>query len=420
MTMNRAETNDGQRGDSLDAEHAQVAQLASKVTHLPEPTLPPALVERRRRESWLSRLLIAFVWLVTIGVGSIALLRIFYSRRSTRAHLAECIHAVRLLAGVCMPRHCIVEAALALAICNAAIIGCQVYWLAPTSFATAASMRRRRQSLPTRGVHSRANILCERAQLEHGARCAAARDRKGQPGCRCSGRVLLALARGVSHVAAHGRVSVRQRIEHETRIDSVSLFSKLPLKRNKSDWIANRYVESADIPLGSQTLRIVGLHAPRPMNFRDNDYDGYWRVVPCCSPRATSARGRRRLQCDAILSRLPTDQSRRTSFGARRPRSRICDILAKRQECGCRRFASIRRSYRPMSSAWGFRKGKGRGSDHKPLILDVEIRWPTLAKARDSQALQPIAVTAGLEVLVMTPDQRKYMAQMLFIDVNRN
>ena len=59
------------------------------------------------------------------------------------------------------------------------------------------------------------------------------------------------------------------------------LFSKTPPKSIRHDWFAGRCVETAEFPLGADSLRVVGLHSPRPMGIYGNDYAGYWsRVVP--------------------------------------------------------------------------------------------------------------------------------------------
>ena len=62
---------------------------------------------------------------------------------------------------------------------------------------------------------------------------------------------------------------------------TVNVFSRIPLKSDKQNWFAGRGLQTFEIPVGSETLRIIGLHAPRPMNIRDDDYEGFWsRTVP--------------------------------------------------------------------------------------------------------------------------------------------
>jgi endonuclease/exonuclease/phosphatase (EEP) superfamily protein YafD len=62
----------------------------------------------------------------------------------------------------------------------------------------------------------------------------------------------------------------------QSNVGSVCLFSKLPLKMEQQDWIEGRAVHTADIQLGAQTLRLIGLHAPRPTGRPQPDYFAYW------------------------------------------------------------------------------------------------------------------------------------------------
>ncbi len=133
---------------------------------------------------------------------------------------------------------------------------------------------------------------------------------------------------------------------------TVNVFSRIPLKKQQQHSIAGRCIQAIEIPVGSQTLRIVGLHAPRPMNLPNYDYDGFCAArFPCSSPRkahlSSSAIAMRRNILASTNSSLPSGSVRPTKTAAAdlQPPGRMASF-------GSRRSASIRHFYRPRSSAW--------------------------------------------------------------------
>ena len=65
----------------------------------------------------------------------------------------------------------------------------------------------------------------------------------------------------------------------QSHIGSVNVFSRLPLKTEMQSWVAGRPMHTIDVELGSQALRVIGLHAPRPMNFPQYNYYEYWEEM---------------------------------------------------------------------------------------------------------------------------------------------
>jgi endonuclease/exonuclease/phosphatase (EEP) superfamily protein YafD len=128
-----------------------------------------------------------------------------------------------------------------------------------------------------------------------------------------------------------------------SHIGSVNVFSKLPLLAESQEWVAGRALHTVAIPLGSQSLRIMGLHAPRPMG--QDSYSKFWGYT---LPRLTTPSGPTVIVGD---------------FNA----SEHSPFLSPEVECV--RIA----------------EGEGRGSDHKPLILDVRIRDPQLVPHRSAR-----------------------------------
>jgi len=160
----------------------------------------------------------------------------------------------------------------------------------------------------------------------------------------------------------------------QSHIGSVNVFSKLPLKSEKQDWISGRAVHTADIQLGAQTLRLIGLHAPRPIGSPMYNYHGYWeQMIPILTGEqgpvvivgdfnATEhSRVYRNLTADRLRS---AHDDRGRGYAATWPNGQLwlppirIDQAFVSPEVECVRIV----------------EGEGRGSDHKPLIVDVQIR----------------------------------------------
>jgi endonuclease/exonuclease/phosphatase (EEP) superfamily protein YafD len=157
-------------------------------------------------------------------------------------------------------------------------------------------------------------------------------------------------------------------------LGSVSLFSKLPLRMEQQEWFEGRAVHTADIELGAKTLRLVGLHAPRPTGPPQPDYFAYWQQV---APKLLGEKGpvlvvgdfnateHSRVYRDLTQGRFRSAHEDRGRGWASTwpngkyplPPIRIDQAFVSRQ-VECLRIV----------------EGEGRGSDHKPLVVDVRIR----------------------------------------------
>ena len=160
----------------------------------------------------------------------------------------------------------------------------------------------------------------------------------------------------------------------DQQLGTVNVFSRIPLTNSKTEWFGGRGLQSIEIPDGSEKLHIVGLHAPRPMNIRNDDYEGFWsRTIPMI----LSVKGPlvvvgdcNATQYSVVYQQLTADRLRSAHEDRGRgyatswpngqfplPPIRIDQALLSREvEC------------------LEIKEGEGRGSDHKPLILDVKIR----------------------------------------------
>ncbi len=155
---------------------------------------------------------------------------------------------------------------------------------------------------------------------------------------------------------------------------TVNVFSRLPLKSEKQNWFGGRGLQTIEIPVGTEMLHIIGLHAPRPQRIRGDDYAGFWnRTIPMI----LSEKGPlvvvgdfNATQYSAVYGQLTADRLRSAHHDRGRgfattwpngqfwlPPIRIDQVLAS-----------------PEVECLGIKEGEGRGSDHKPLIVDVKIR----------------------------------------------
>ena len=156
---------------------------------------------------------------------------------------------------------------------------------------------------------------------------------------------------------------------------TVNVFSRIPLESERLDWFGGRGLQTIQIPVGDQTLHIIGLHAPRPMNIRDDDYSGFWsNVTPMIlrEPGPLVVVGDfNATQFSEVYERLTTDRLR----SAHQDRGRGYAVTWPNGQWGVPSLIRIDQALlSPEVECLDIRQGEGRGSDHKPLILDVKIR----------------------------------------------
>jgi endonuclease/exonuclease/phosphatase (EEP) superfamily protein YafD len=159
------------------------------------------------------------------------------------------------------------------------------------------------------------------------------------------------------------------------RMGTVNVFSKIPLKSDKQNWFGGRGLQTIEIPVGSETLHIIGLHAPRPMNIRSDDYEGFWsRTIP--------------MILNEKRPLVVVGDFNATQFSDVYQQLTAVDLRSAHQDRG-RGYATTwpngqywlpsliridQALLSPEVECLGIGEGEGRGSDHKPLILDIRIR----------------------------------------------
>jgi endonuclease/exonuclease/phosphatase (EEP) superfamily protein YafD len=355
---------------SSDAEHVEVAELATKISDL-----PLRKSAQSGTTSWWAVSLISFAWLVTIGLAIFAILRFAYH---DGAHLLIWINAFTRY--VYLPAYaCLLVAVWKrrrwLALASAAIVSCHLYWMAP-DFVRGRGIA----SVPSTGVgdakpKKKIRIFFANVRLENRERGAMLREiRDANPDVVVLVEFWAWWRNAVVHSPLMADYPYGNGLSPEhAGGNSVNIFSKLPLKSETSEWVAGRCVEIIKISIGSQSLQVVGLHAPRPMQFRDNDYNGYWsRVIPLLIGigRPLVVVG----DCNATQYSHVYQQLK--AGGLRSAHEDQGRGYATTWPNGEYPVPPIRIDQAFLShevECLGISEGRGLGSDHKPLILDIAI-----------------------------------------------
>jgi endonuclease/exonuclease/phosphatase (EEP) superfamily protein YafD len=154
----------------------------------------------------------------------------------------------------------------------------------------------------------------------------------------------------------------------------VAVYSKLPLQEHPRIWAAGRMTCAFDVPVDGAPLRLLCLHAPRPTQRAFYDYDGFWKVITpeilALPDPAVVVGDFNATQYSAVYERLTADRLR----SAHEDRGRG---YATTWPNGAWPVPPIRIDQALLSpgvECVRITEGRGAGSDHKPLILDVQIR----------------------------------------------
>jgi endonuclease/exonuclease/phosphatase (EEP) superfamily protein YafD len=160
---------------------------------------------------------------------------------------------------------------------------------------------------------------------------------------------------------------------------NINAFSKRPIQVELQNWVSGRLVRTLVVPVGNETLRIIGLHAPRPMPTYAQEYISFWnQMIP-------------------LLGSEPTPLLVVGDFNA----TPYSLVYRKLQEIGLRSAHDDRgRGYAttwpngslplpPIRIDQAFisrdlecdqiAEGLGTGSDHRPLIIDLRVRSRAVA-----------------------------------------
>jgi endonuclease/exonuclease/phosphatase (EEP) superfamily protein YafD len=154
----------------------------------------------------------------------------------------------------------------------------------------------------------------------------------------------------------------------------IALFSRLPIMNQQMIWVDTpRVNDIVDIPLGNTSLRLFALHSPRPFYERHFNYGGFWRqLIPLISrqPRPLVVLG------DFNATQYSLVYHEITSLGLRSAHEDRGRGFATTWPNGENPLPPIRIDQAflsPEVECLDIFEGIGRGSDHKPLILDIRV-----------------------------------------------
>jgi len=167
----------------------------------------------------------------------------------------------------------------------------------------------------------------------------------------------------------------------QSHIGSVNVFSRLPLKNEIQNWVNGRAVHAIDMDRGDKTLRIIGLHGPRPIDDPQYDYRGYWKQMV---PMLTARQGPLVVVGDFNATEHSLVYEQLTSTWLRSAHDDRGRGYATTWPNGVYWLPPIRIDQALLSPEVECERiveGRGVGSDHKPLIIDVHVRAaPTVVK----------------------------------------
>jgi endonuclease/exonuclease/phosphatase (EEP) superfamily protein YafD len=170
-----------------------------------------------------------------------------------------------------------------------------------------------------------------------------------------------------------------------THIGLINVFSKLPLKTEEQNWVTGRPIHTVEVQLGDKTLRLIGLHAPRPMDLPNYDYYGYWKQT---LPILLAERGPVVIVGDFNAtehSRVYDELTTNRYHSAHDERGRGWAVTWPNGKVSLPPVRIDQVLLSPEVECVRIVEGVGKGSDHKPVIADVRIRGSSNASSVSSQ-----------------------------------
>jgi endonuclease/exonuclease/phosphatase (EEP) superfamily protein YafD len=157
-------------------------------------------------------------------------------------------------------------------------------------------------------------------------------------------------------------------------LGEVAVFSKRPITNIERYWPTGRQVCLFDVPLGSATLRLFCLHSPRPTDLKGHDYFKYWQEVwpllvkqtgPLVCVGDFNATQHSKVYQQMTSGRLRSAHvDRGRGYATTWPNGKFLAPPIRIDQA----FLS------PEVECLEIVEGEGKGSDHRPLVLDVRVR----------------------------------------------
>ncbi|MEX2308767.1 MAG: endonuclease/exonuclease/phosphatase family protein [Pirellulales bacterium] len=369
-------------------EREEVAELAAKVVALPErgrENAGPAIMSNSQNlasarhsaaHGSLWRIFYLLAWVTTLLLAVVAALRIFYHDGNL---ILTSLNAFTRY--VYLPAYpCVVWAAWqrrwSLVLAGSVIVLCHVTWMAPDF------VRDRRFDLPAEtAAKTTADSPSIRIFFANVLRMNREFDALLEEISAANPDVVVLAEWGWGWDKAFKNSPVMMPYVHGVSLTQpvfgmVNIFSKLPLKSELQNWVTNRLVRTADIQLGAQTLRLVALHGPRPMSAPHYDYYGYWNQM---IPLLATESGPLLVVGDFNATEHSLVYRRLKSAGLRSAHDDRGRGYATTWPNETLLLPPIRIDQAFLSAQLECERiveGRGLGSDHKPLIVDVRIRAP--------------------------------------------
>jgi len=360
---------------------AETAALATKLAKLSKTKAPSGVNqskvqagprgEVRPSSIWL--FCHTFVWLLTISLAVIAILRIFFHDGT---NFLTCVNAftryVYLPAYLCLA-WAVWQRRRFLALLSVLIVVCHGTWIAPDFLPDRRfDLAAKDEPSPAATANLRiffANVYMDNPDLQPLLQEIAEIDPDVVVLVEFHPRWLPHFQR--SPYLAPFKYGVDR---HGFYRGNMAIFSKQPMISGSYRVVATRVVQSVEIPLGTQSLRLIGLHAPRPMNVPGYDYRGFWQQV---LPMLTTEQGPMVVVGDFNATQYSLVYKQLKSAGLRSAHEDRGRGYATTWPNGQLLVPPIRIDQAFLSPDVGCAKiveGRGVGSDHKPLILDVHLR----------------------------------------------
>lgn len=315
------------------------------------------------------------VWFLTLALAAIAIARVAFHDGTTALTCLNAFSRYIYLPAYVFLIFAVRKRLLWLAIVNVLIVSCHAFWLTPDflpdqRFESMASRPAAAKSdLPKSSVRMYfANVWYRNAHFEDYLR------EIGQVNPDII--MLVEFPWAWREPFRDSPIMAQYRYGHgykPWRYEQVVVYSRLPLITERERTITDRVAEFFDIAVGQQTLHMISLHSPRPTYFRDDDYAGFWRQLTPLILRSN--------QPLVVIGDYNATQNSRVYQNFKRSGLRSAHEDRGRGYAvtwpnGTLPLPPIRIDQAFLSSdvvCHGIAEGVGAGSDHKPLILDVEI-----------------------------------------------
>jgi endonuclease/exonuclease/phosphatase (EEP) superfamily protein YafD len=360
---------------------ARVAALADNGRALGAGTLPVwDRVSEPRKRTWVSRLLHAAAWCVTLALLAVAVLRISYH---DAAPLLIWFNAFTLY--VYLPAYVILAVAIRrkhgwLTAATTAVVLCHLSWLV-TDFRPATKFKSASATTASASTSAAAEVSPPIRVFFANVRTTNENFDGILDEIASTNPDVVVLVefhrRGFVFKSPQWETILKPYVHGTSLADQhpgeVVVFSKLPISGQQHVWSAGRVCNLVDIPLAAESLRLFCLHSPRPYLRAPQYYKKYWEEIPRVvseQPRPLVVIG------DFNATQHSLVHQEITSLGLRSAHVDRGRGYATSWPNGKYLAPPIRIDHAflsPNVECLDIAEGTGAGSDHKPLILDIRV-----------------------------------------------